>query len=333
MFKKIGYGVLSMLIMVAAVGVAGSLSDGLYAEIETSRGLIILALEFERTPLTVTNFVGLAEGRLGNRGTKPFYNGLTFHRVIKDFMIQGGDPEGVGSGGPGYTFVDEIHPELKHDRAGTLSMANSGPATNGSQFFITHKATPWLDGRHTVFGHVVSGQKVVDSIKQGDVIKEVRILRIGTKAKGFRADQQAFDRLAGGAQKAAQGRLEEEREKVLAVIKKRWPNAQSSSSGLKYVVLKKGSGSSPKYGNEVKVHYTGMFLDGTVFDSSVKRGEAAVFKIGQVIPGWNEALMAMKKGEKRVLIIPPDLAYGKAGYPGVIPPNSFLIFEVELLDF
>lgn len=333
MFKRIVYVMFGILIMAATAGAAGNFPDGLYAEMETSRGLIVLTLEFERTPLTVTNFVGLSEGRLGNRGAKPFYNGLIFHRVIKDFMIQGGDPEGFGSGGPGYTFADEIHPELKHDRTGTLSMANSGPATNGSQFFITHKATPWLDGRHTIFGHVVRGQQVVDSIKEGDVIKEVRILRIGPKAKRFKADQQAFDRLAGYVQKAAQEQLEKEREKVLAVIKKRWPNAQSSGSGLKYVVLKKGSGPSPQYGSEVKVHYTGMFLDGTVFDSSVKRGEAAVFKIGQVIAGWNEALMAMKKGEKRILIIPPDLAYGKAGYPGVVPPNSFLVFEVELLDF
>ncbi len=333
MFKRIVYFGFGMLMLAEVAGAAGNLPDGLYAEMETSRGLIVLTLEFERTPITVTNFVGLAEGRLGNRGTKPFYNGLTFHRVIKDFMIQGGDPEGTGRGGPGYTFGDEFHPELKHDRAGTLSMANSGPATNGSQFFITHKATPWLDGRHTVFGHVVRGQQVVDSIKQGDVVKEVRILRIGTKAKIFMADQQTFDRLNRYAQKAAQERLEKEREKVLDVIKKRWPNAQSSGSGLKYVVLKKGSGPSPKYGGEVKVHYTGMFLDGTVFDSSVKRGEAAVFKIGQVIPGWNEALLAMNKGEKRILIIPPDLAYGEAGYPGVIPPNSFLVFEVELLDF
>lgn len=333
MFKRIIYVMFGILIMAAAAGAVDNLPDGLYAEMETSRGLIVLALEFERTPLTVTNFVGLAEGKLGNRGTKPFYNGLIFHRVIKDFMIQGGDPEGTGRGGPGYTFADEIHPELKHDRSGTLSMANSGPATNGSQFFITHKPTPWLDGRHTVFGHVVRGQQVVDSIKEGDVIKEVRILRIGLKAKRFIVDQQAFDRLAGYAQRAAQERLEKEREKVLAIIKKRWPNAQSSGSGLKYVVLKKGSGPSPQYGSEVKVHYTGMFLDGAVFDSSVKRGKPALFKIGQVIPGWNEALMAMKKGEKRILIIPPDLAYGKAGNPGVIPPNSFLLFEVELLDF
>ena len=333
MFKRIVYVMFGISIMTTTIGAADNLPDGLYAEMETNRGLIVLALELERTPLTVTNFVGLAEGNLGNSGTKPFYNGLVFHRVIKDFMIQGGDPQGTGRGGPGYTFADEFHPELKHDRAGILSMANSGPATNGSQFFITHKATPWLDGRHTVFGHVVVGQQVVDSIKQGDVIKELRVLRIGKKVKSFKADQQAFNRLAGEVQRAAQERVEKERERVLAVIKKRWPNALSSRSELKYVVLKKGSGPSPQYGSEVKVHYTGMFLDGTVFDSSVKRGKPALFKIGQVIPGWNEALMSMKKGEKRVLIIPPDLAYGEAGYPGVIPPNAFLVFEVELLDF
>ncbi|TVQ35776.1 MAG: peptidylprolyl isomerase [Spirochaetaceae bacterium] len=172
-----------------------SLPDGLYAHIETSRGTIIVELEFQRTPMTVMNFVGLAEGTIEHsRGSGVrFYDGLTFHRVIQDFMIQGGDPEGSGSGGPGYRFPDEFHPELRHDAAGILSMANAGPDTNGSQFFITHTATPWLDDAHTVFGRVVSGQDVVDSIQRRDRMERVRIQRVGTDAEGFRADQQAFD--------------------------------------------------------------------------------------------------------------------------------------------
>lgn len=194
-----------------SLGLAGSvgaqetnqLADGVYAEMQTSKGRILLQLEYEKTPLTVANFVGLAEGtkhysKAGEEPkaqNKPFYDGLTFHRVIPDFMIQGGDPAGNGSGGPGYAFRDEIVPSLKHDRAGILSMANAGRATNGSQFFITHKDTPWLDGKHTVFGHVVQGQDVVNKIGRGDTIQTVKILRVGEKAKAFKGDEAEFQKL------------------------------------------------------------------------------------------------------------------------------------------
>jgi len=165
-------------------------NDGLYANITTTKGVITIKLEYEKAPMTVANFVGLAEGTVKNtskpEGT-PYYDGITFHRVIADFMIQGGDPTGSGMGGPGYAFADEIHPELKHSRPGTLSMANSGPATNGSQFFITHKETGWLDGRHTVFGYVTAGQEVVDAIQQGDKMITVRIERVGKAAKAWDA--------------------------------------------------------------------------------------------------------------------------------------------------
>ena len=171
------------------------LPEGMYARIETTRGVITCRLEFEKTPLTVCNFAGLAEGKLETtvRAGQPFYDGLTFHRVIADFMIQGGCPRGNGTGGPGYAFQNEIVDSLRHDKAGILAMANAGPDTNGSQFYITHQATPWLDGRHTVFGHVVEGQDVVDAIRQGDTMEQVTILRIGETAEAFTADQEMFD--------------------------------------------------------------------------------------------------------------------------------------------
>jgi len=198
---------IGMLALAAAVFAADrKLEDGVYAEMETSKGTILLKLEFEKTPLTVANFVGLAEGTKNystdggqpKKQDKPFYNGLTFHRVIPDFMIQGGDPQGSGAGGPGYRFKDEFDPSLKHDKPGILSMANAGPRTNGSQFFITHKETPWLDNKHSVFGHVVEGQDVVNKIVKGDTIKTVKILRVGEKAKGFKGDEEQFQKLSKG---------------------------------------------------------------------------------------------------------------------------------------
>ncbi len=192
--------VLLLLIFTAGGSIAAEnppLADGLYAKIMTSKGDILIQLEFEKTPLTVTNFVGLAEGtKNSNRGKGVrFYDGLTFHRVIPDFMIQGGDPDGNGTGGPGYTFPDEIYSTLRHNAPGILSMANSGPDTNGSQFFITHTQTPWLDGKHTVFGRVIEGQDVVNAIRQVDTIKTIQIIRIGKKASAFKADQISFEML------------------------------------------------------------------------------------------------------------------------------------------
>ncbi|MBN2049349.1 MAG: peptidylprolyl isomerase [Spirochaetales bacterium] len=315
---------------------AANLEDGLYAKIQTGRGDIILMLEYKKTPMTVANFVGLAEGTInGGRGAgKRFYDGLTFHRVIADFMIQGGCPRGNGTGGPGYQFPDEFRNDLKHTGPGILSMANSGPGTNGSQFFITHVATPWLDGKHTVFGHVVEGQDVVNKIRQGDKIITVEILRVGREAQAFTVTDEGFHRMVDEANGGSGKTLREQKEKDLAEVSRRWPDAVTTDSGLRYVVLKKGAGSArPAMGTTVTVHYTGSLLDGTRFDSSVDRGEPARFRVGQVIAGWNEALMDMKEGEKRLLIIPPELGYGSRGYPGVIPPESFLIFEVELLSF
>ncbi len=310
-------------------------SDGLYAKLSTSKGEIILSLAYDKVPMTVSNFVGLAEGSLnGKQPGKPFFDGLKFHRVIPNFMIQGGCPKGTGTGDPGYKFPDEFDDSLKHVGPGILSMANSGPGTNGSQFFITHVATPWLDGKHTVFGHVVEGQDVVDSIQQNDVLKTVEILRFGPTASDFLVTKESFTQFVS---KNAE-RVNEKMRAALATeekeINNRWPQAKITASGLRYLVLKEGSGDrKPVSGTKVTVHYTGTLLNGKMFDSSVNRGEPAQFAVGQVIEGWNEALVTMRKGEKRTLVIPPDLGYGAQGYPGVIPPNSYLVFDVELLDF
>ncbi len=309
--------------------------DGLYAVIDTEKGQIVVSLEYKKVPMTVANFVGLVEGELNfdNPGEN-FYEGLMFHRVIDNFMIQGGCPKGDGTGGPGYSFPDEFDPSLRHDGPGVMSMANAGPGTNGSQFFITHVKTPWLNDKHSVFGKVVKGQEVVDSIEQGDRINDIKIERIGEDAQKFKVTKEIFAQLVQEASKKAMERRKNEIERVEKEIANRWPKAIKTPSGLQYVVLKEGDGKAhPKYGQNVTVHYTGTLLDGRMFDSSVHRGEPATFAIGQVIDGWNEALQTMSKGEKRTLIIPPELGYGVHGYPGIIPPNSYLIFDVELLDF
>ena len=313
-------------------------SPGLYAELNTSKGRIVLKLEYEKTPMTVINFVGLAKGVLKNDqsavGT-PYYDGLKFHRVINDFMVQGGCPKGNGTGGPGYKFPDEIVPGLKHDQEGILSMANAGPGTNGSQFFITHKATPWLDGKHTVFGKVQFGMEIVNQIVKNDTIDSVEIIAVGDQAKEFDFSQTAFDQIRDNFGKSLDRNHNEQMKNQLDQIKDAYPNAILHQSGLQYVILNEGMGNAkPNKGERVSVHYTGRFLNGQTFDSSVKRGQPIEIAIGvkQVIPGWDIGIMDMLVGEKRVLIVPPQLGYGARGYPPVIPPNSYLIFEVELVE-
>jgi len=321
---------------------AQNLGDGLFARITTNRGAIIVKLEYQRAPLTVCNFVALAEGKMnsGSSRGKKYYDGLTFHRVISkvngdkdDFMIQGGCPLGTGTGGPGYQFPDEIDPALKHDRPGVLSMANAGPGTNGSQFFITIVPTPHLDGRHTVFGYVVQGQDVVNATRKGDKINQITIIRNGAEATAFRADQENFDKLLSQAGSANERRLQAARQADINKINADYPNTKQTASGIRYIMQKEGTGGKPARGRTVRVHYTGKFLNGTVFDSSILRGEPIEIKAGagEVIPGWDETVMDMRVGEKRLVILPPELAYGNRAVGGVIPANSFLIFEMELI--
>lgn len=311
-----------------------NLDNGLYAQIETDKGNIVLNLEFEKTPMTVTNFVALAEGKMTEATREGrYYDGLNFHRVIADFMIQGGCPQGSGTGGPGYKFEDEIEPSLKHDKPGILSMANAGPGTNGSQFFITHGPTPHLDGKHTVFGNVIEGQDVVDSIAMGDIINKVEIIRVGEAAEKFVADQKSFNDFKNTTSERAAAAFKKANEAVIEQIKKDFPEAKVSKSGIYYTVEEEGDGAQPTKGQTVSVHYTGKFMNGQTFDSSVSRGEPIEFPVGSghVIAGWDETILEMKVGEERTVVIPPNLAYGEQGYPGAIPPNSWLIFEVELV--
>lgn len=307
------------------------MQDGIYAKIHTPKGEITLKLEHEKTPGTVGNFVALAEGNLENsqkpQGT-PYYDGLNFHRVIPDFMVQAGCPLGTGTGDGGYKFDDEIHPDLKHDAPGKLSMANAGPGTNGTQFFITHVPTNWLDGKHTVFGQVVEGQEVVNKIEQGDVMEKIEILRVGATAEGWNAVE-AFRTFEGSRAK----RIEEEKAVQAAEMEKLATGFETTTSGLRYKLIQSGDGEKAEKGKTVSVHYKGQLPDGTVFDSSFKRNQPIDFQlgVGQVIPGWDEGISLLKVGDKARLVIPSDLGYGSAGAGGVIPPNATLVFDVELV--
>ncbi|MBI3142531.1 MAG: peptidylprolyl isomerase [Bacteroidetes bacterium] len=307
--------------------------DGLYAEIQTNKGNILAELFMGQTPLTVTNFVGLAQGTINNNVKKPgqpYYDGLKFHRVIKDFMVQGGDPTGTGSGGPGYKFPDEILPgELTHDGPGILSMANSGPHTNGSQFFITHTATPWLNGVHTVFGKVLQGQDVVDAIQQGDSIIHVLIIRKGVDAEGFTADNAAFEALKADAKSANEARYKAYM-KTLATNMANGAEVGETGNGLYYIIQKEGSGAKPTRGQTVTAKYHGKFDDGRTFDQGEYSFE---LETGSVIEGWHLGFAQLSKGSSATLLIPYWYGYGeRSQFNGQMPGRSILIFDVELVD-
>jgi cyclophilin family peptidyl-prolyl cis-trans isomerase len=340
---------LLMFLMGTGFAQSTKLADGLYAKFTTSRGDIICQLEYKKVPMTVANFVGLAEGKLivdTAKITNPFFNGLKFHRVIADFMIQGGDPAGNGSGGPGYKFYDEIDTSLKHLSPGILSMANSGPNTNGSQFFITHKATPWLDGKHTVFGHVVQGQDVVNAVQQNDAMTTVSILRVGRDAKVFNA-QSAFDtkylilkeeekkRLAAFAKIAAMSDLEYSADfKVRVSAKDQREGLTQTSSGLMYVIETPGEAYKAELGAKMSLHYRGSFLaTGEKFDASYDRNVPMDFnyQVQRMIPGFEEGLKLIGKGGKATLYLPYRLAYGAQGNPR-IAGYSDLVFEIEMVN-
>ncbi len=367
-------------------------TTGIFAEIETTKGKMVLVLEYKKAPITVANFISLAEGTntfVGNEALKGkhFYDGLKFHRVIKDFMIQGGDPLGNGSGDPGYKFKDEFDPTLVHDKGGILSMANSGPTTNGSQFFITHKDTPWLNGKHTIFGHIISGMEVVNAILQDDVMTKVTIVRKGAEATKFDAakifssymanktaeDLKEFEKSAETRkiQEAADTEKRKQQAIIDAEAKKTYLLTYGSvvtaklkelnaikATGVKgendFVskIVKTGNGKKPTDGATIYVYYSGYLEDGTLFDSNVEEVSKTFGKFDQrrkdgkgydpfpfqygkkdgLIPGFIKGLENMNFNDKNVIFIPAAMAYGARGAGNVIPPNSNIIFEVEILE-
>lgn len=335
-----------------------TLEDGIYAKLETSMGDILIDFHEELVPMTAGNFIALAEGNHPEAEAKfqgkPYFDGTLFHRVIPDFMIQGGDPDGTGAGGPGYQFPQEIVETLKHDKAGVVSMANAGPGTNGSQFFITHNATPHLDGGYNVFAQVLGGQEIVTAIggveRMGSdrpvekvVLNHVEIIRVGGEAKKWDAGQAFLDGKQGAedAKKAKAAAIEAE-------IDAAYPEATITESGLRYIIETVGDGPKPEFGQMVRVDYAGYLMDGTLFDSSIKEVAKAggtydprrepyeplpmqYGPMARVIDGWKEGIQLLNVGGKAKLIIPPYLGYGSRGAGGVIPPNASLVFDVELV--
>ncbi|MEM7085433.1 MAG: peptidylprolyl isomerase [Bacteroidota bacterium] len=361
---------LFLLLLVSAVTMTScktkypNLDNGLYAEIVTNQGTFVAKLYHEATPLTVANFVELAEGTHEMVDSafqgKPFYSNLTFHRVMEGFMIQGGDPEGTGSGSPGYRFPDEFVDSLKHDRKGILSMANYGPGgTNGSQFFVTLAETPWLNNRHSVFGEIVVGQEVVDSIGSlpvgtGDkpvddvVIEMVNIINKGVIVPSFSTEMERIEKanqeLALHLAKVAQTTADE-----YSALK---TESETLESGLQVFWKHKGKGAKPADGSKIKMNYAGYLTNGKLFDTSrlevaekynmVDQKRLAEGRYGptvsdygkeaRLIPGFREGLNLMSIGDNTILFVPSHLAYGEQGIRGLIPPNSDLIFELELVE-
>ena len=366
-FRKLGL-LVALGTLILSCSQYSDLENGIYAVMDTSKGEMILELHADKTPVTVANFVSLAEGNSkyvsDNYANQPYYNNTIFHRVIKDFMIQGGDPTGTGQGGPGYRFKDEFDESLTHSGKGILSMANSGPYTNGSQFFITHKETPWLDQRHTVFGRLIKGEAVLDSIATAStdptdkpldsiVLQSVAIVRVGSDAESFDANEILDDYFGAiEAEKKAYAKFREERALTIKMTFES-DDVITTDSGLQYTVLETPTGGKPDSGAQIGLNYAGWLVDGQLFDTNIAgiaekdqnfeqinamhRGQfmplmMTVDPSAPMIAGFKEAVFNMSYGEKRLIKIPSELAYGSQGAGGVIPPDADLIFQLELID-
>jgi peptidylprolyl isomerase len=344
------------------------LEDGIYAEFVTSKGVMVAKLESEKAPITVANFVSLAEGTntMVDKAykEKKFYNGLIFHRVKDQFMIQGGDPTATGNGSPGYKFMDEFHPDLKHDKPGVLSMANPGPNSNGSQFFITEVPKPHLDNLHSVFGELVLGLDIQDSISNVKVdnknrpiidvvIEELNIIRKGKAAKKFKANDIFINHFA------EQERIKKEKvakaEAIIKASKEKFNTQEAKAialeSGLKYFLSEKGTGEKLPHDAEALVHYAVYFENGKLLETSkleiaevldavnekrkaANKYQPIVANVGpdaSMIQGFKEGLQQLSVGDKATIFVPYHLAYGESGNRG-IPGKSNLIFEVEIIE-
>ena len=323
------------------------LEDGIYAVLHTDLGSITVRLYYREAPLMVANFVGLAEGtrsildpKTGGEIEKRFYDDLTFHRVIQGFMIQTGDPTGQGNGNPGYRIRDEIVPELRHDQPGTVSMANSGPGTTGSQFFITERATPWLDGKNSVFGRVVQGMDVVLAISSVPTEKEkpvkdvhlqkVEILRRGKDARNFDAES-IFAKLKDlNPQEIEDFRARRFQAKIEALRR----DSHKTKDGGWYAIVSRSKGEKPQNGSVIYVHYVCYLPDGKVVESTRRSSRPMKLVAGEPRRGldWELQFLDMKPGELRWVLVPAASAFGHRGIPGVVPPDSDVIFQLELVD-
>ncbi len=368
LFKQIfGLSIILSLSLLSCKAQYPDLEDGIYAEFVTNKGIMVAKLDFDKTPITAANFISLAEGTntlVDNAyKNKKFYNGTIFHRVIDGFMIQGGDPTGTGSGSPGYRFNDEFSPELKHSKPGILSMANSGPNTNGSQFFIIEKPTPHLDNRHAVFGELVLGLDIQDSISnvktdmndkplKDVVIEELNIIRKGKTAKSFDAAT-VFSKHFEEVERAEKERLAKIEANYKATIEKfKQQNLEATTlpSGLKYIITEQGSGEKLTETDKVLADYAVYFEDGKLLGTSKLQTAETLNAVNEhqkaangyqpitceigpdakMIPGFKEGLKQLHIGDKATLFIPYHLGYGETGNRD-IPPKSNLIFEVEII--
>jgi len=361
---------LPLLLMACKSTKYPNLKEGLYADIQTNHGDMLAELYYKATPGTVANFVSLAEGTntyvADSLKGKHYYDGTKSHRVIKDFMLQAGDRTATGEGDPGYKFADEFVDTLRYTRKGQLGMANSGPATNGSQFFITEVATDWLNFRHTIFGQVIQGEDVISKItdeqtskedsrpKNPVIIKKIEIIRVGKDAQKWDAPK-VFDAFMKEQNAKAQ-KLESQNEKNLALMAEQEAKAVAQPSGIKILKLKEGNGRKPQIGSNVLVNYAGFLrATGDLFDTNIAEiakendaydaARAADPQYGYIpyawkyspeeglIAGFKEALLSMKVGDRVRVFIPSALAYGKEGFGnGVIPPDADLVFEIEIVD-
>jgi peptidylprolyl isomerase len=333
----------SLIVSLLALASAGFVScgpdtrdlpEGLYAVISTGKGEIVIQLEPDRAPLTTMNFVGLAEGSIdSNADGKPFYDGLTFHRVEPGFVIQGGDPDGRGTGGPGYRFPTETHPDLLHDAAGTVAMANSGPDTNGSQFYITMNPTPHLDGGYNVFGRVIRGMETVTSIAVGDTMDTVEIVRVGDAAGSYEPSTERFRQLVEQLTQRRAAAAESRQREAARYISATWPNAvEIGGDGLLLDPTRAGGQRKPVAGDRVTMNFAFELLDGTTVDDT-KLDEPFTFVLGQdrLLPGLELAVAQIGVGGSATAIIPPELAFGAAGVPPVVQPNSYVVFRIEIV--